>query len=112
MNSISDLLPSGGVNVISTHLYIYNFFIPKAFIKEVDIPKTRNTVVDEEHVLTYVEFLFWIFLWFIMENIEGFQHRGFWRNIPIDPLETAPNYFNDTFVDPLRTVGFHVLTNG
>ena len=84
-NSREDILPSiaGGVNVIPTFLQIFEFIIPKAFVKEVFITQTNKIIVEVVRVLTNGEFLLWIGLWFMMATIQGFQCHDFWRNSTI-----------------------------
>ena len=94
-NSRSELLLSVGVNVIPTCLQIFEFSIPKAFIKEVAITQTNKSMAEGGRVFTYGEFLVRIGLWFMMATIQSFQRRDFWSNSTMDPFETASYHFNN-----------------
>ena len=54
-NSIAYIIPifSVGVGFIPTCLQIFEFFIPKAFIKEFVIPQENKNMMEGEEMLYY-----------------------------------------------------------
>ena len=69
-NLISEPILSvlGGVNVIPTHLHIFEFFIPKECITEVVIPQIKKNMMEGLKFLTYVDLLVWCGILFIIDK--------------------------------------------
>ena len=70
---------------------LFEMFFFKPFIIEVIIPETNKHMKEDKHrPVTYVEFLCWLGLWFLMATITGPDCSDFWTLGEVDCIVGAP----------------------